>query len=64
MENESKLINLLIEGKITKVEYLKKNPEINDSYEDFCAKRGLYSEKDDTAEAFWEYQGKEEMRIY
>lgn len=64
MENESKLINLLIEGKITKVEYLKKNPEIKDSYEDFCVKRGLDSEKDDTAEAFWEYQGKEEMRIY
>lgn len=63
--NEAELVNLLIDGKITKRDYYLHHSEYKkNEYLQFCQEKGLDYKDLTSAEIFWEVDGREEERIY
>jgi hypothetical protein len=63
--NEAELVNLLIDGEITKRDYYLHHSEYKkDEYLQFCQEKGLDFNDLTSAEIFWEVDGREEERIY
>lgn len=63
--NEAELVNLLIDGEITKRDYyLHHSEHKKDEYLKFCQEKGLDFKDLTSGEIYWEVDGREEERIY
>lgn len=63
--DEAELVNLLIDGEITKRDYYLHHSEYKkDEYLKFCQEKGLDFKDLTSGEIYWEVDGREEERIY
>ena len=63
--NEGDLINLLIDGDITKVQYFLHHSKYKkEEYLSFCKEKGLNPKEKESGELFWKEDGIEEDKTY